>query len=178
MITARAVRRLAAAAAASVALILGSVPAGAAAQPEVLEATCVGSQVINYSPGLVLLAERTVQINGATSLDCVSTHVTGGTAGFSTTGSRSCTSATPSSGQEVITWNDGSTSVMTLSATVVSAGGTTVVTKNGTVVSGRFAGDLVVMVLTGPTVSGLLACLTPQGLTQTSETVVLEITTV
>jgi hypothetical protein len=80
--------------------------------------------------------------------------------------------------QETITWDDGSTSVMALSSTVVSAGGTTVLTKNGTVVSGRFAGDLVVMVLTGPTVSGLLACLTPEGLTQKSETVVLEITTV
>lgn len=154
-----------------------TVPAtGAAAQPDVLEATCTGTQEIGYSPGLVLLEERTTTVSATSSYDCLSAVVDSGTSGFTTTDDRSCLSVTPAAGREIILWDDGSRSVLTVSATVVNAGGTTVVTKTGAVTDGRFDGAMVVATATGPTISGLLACLTPAGVTHTTQTLVLEIT--
>lgn len=151
----------------------GAAPASAQA----LEVTCTGSQTVTYSPGLVLFEDRDVQVDGSTSYDCISSSVTSGTSGFSVFGQdRNCVNVAPQSTTEVITWNDSTQSVLTLSVTIATVGGTTVVTKNGTVTSGRFAGDLAVVVVTGPAISGLLDCLTPQGLTVENDTVVLEIT--
>ena len=50
------------------------------------------------------------------------------------------------------------------------------VTRTGTVISGRFLGATVVEIVTGPTLSGLLDCLTTTGLTRSQETMVLTIT--
>lgn len=174
---ARTLRRALAGAAGAI-LALAAPAAGAAAQPNVLEATCVGTQEISYSPGIVLLTERETTVTGTTTYDCLSADVDSATSGFTTTGARSCSGLAPSAGRETLTWDDGTESVLTTSATVVSAGGTTVVTKNGAVTDGRFEGALVVATITGPTLSGLLDCLTPAGLTHTSETVVLEITSI
>ncbi|MFI2104583.1 hypothetical protein ACH436_14905 [Isoptericola sp. NPDC019693] len=166
------------AAAAGALLALAAPAAGASAQPQVLEATCVGTQEVGYSPGIVLLTERQTTVTGSTTYDCLSADVESGTSGFSVSDSRSCTSVTPSGAAETIRWDDGSESVLTMSSAVVSVGGTTVVTKNGTVTDGRFEGALALATITGPTVSGLLDCLTPGGMTHTSEAVVLEITSI
>jgi hypothetical protein len=149
----------------------------APAAADTLDATCTGAQQITYSPGLQLIP-RTVTTTGATSYSCQLSVVSSGSSGFSITDSRGCLSAVPAAAVETVTWNTGQQSTLTMTATVVTAGGITTVTKVGTVTSGLFAGDSVVVVVVGPALSGLLDCLTSQGLTQTTEQVTMEITSV
>ncbi|MFI2104587.1 hypothetical protein ACH436_14925 [Isoptericola sp. NPDC019693] len=149
---------------------------GATAHAEVLEATCTGTSTVHYTPGL-RLAPRTVDVDGGRQYDCLSATVSSGVSSFALDDvERGCLSAAPSAHVETITWDDGSSSVLSGTVTVVNAAGTTVVTKTGTVTAGRFLGAAVLQVNTGPTISGLLDCLTTTGLTTITETTVLEIT--
>lgn len=159
------------------ALVAGTT--GAPADADVLDVTCTGSQHITYSPGIVLSPERDVTTTVEGTYSCVSSDVTGATTYATFTGPESCLAvAEIESLSSTFTWNDGSTSTATYTTTVTYGVGTTVLTKTGTVTSGRFAGDTFLQVITGPNLGGLLACLTSTGLTENTETALLEITSV
>jgi hypothetical protein len=149
----------------------------ASADADVLDVTCTGSQHVTYSPGIVLSPERDVTTTVEGSYSCLSSQVSGATTYATFTGPESCLAvAEIETLTSSFTWNDGSTSTATYSTTVTYGVGTTVLTKTGTVTSGRFAGAAFLQVITGPNLGGLLACITETGLTENTETAVLEIT--
>lgn len=140
-----------------------------------LDATCTGTRTVTYTPGIVLLETREVDVAVSATYTCLSTAVSSASSSFTVHGPRSCVAAEGDSVAVTLTWNDGSTSTATYQQTAAYVGGTTVLTKTGSVQSGRFAGDSYLEVVTGPTVSGLLDCLTTEGLTERQATAVLEI---
>lgn len=77
-----------------------------------------------------------------------------------------------------ITWNTGATSTLSLNRTTTVAGAVLVITYTGTVTSGLFAGDTVLMTITGPSTDITLCTLGLGTVPSTYGVVVLEITSV
>lgn len=149
------------------------------ADASVLDVTCVGQESRTYSPGL-LLTDQSIDVDlDAVMSPCVSTDsgITAGTYTASYTQSLSCLDldANANNQTRVFNWNDSSSSTMTANRTVQRLTLTTVVTFTGTISSGKFAGDTAVLVVTvlNPSV---LNCLSSPGVTSTTGTVTLEIT--
>jgi hypothetical protein len=148
----------------------------------VLDATCTGTNTTNYSPGLAN-TPRTVTVQGTITMTCL--RVVGlplhGTITGGGTGTLNCALLqTPSSGSSTIAWTmlgaPHATSTYTYTSTVSpGASGTTVLILTGTITSGLFQGDTLVMTTVYANLD-LLACSTPSGLTSRSGPVVAEIT--
>ncbi|HEX3482821.1 MAG TPA: hypothetical protein VHT91_47760 [Kofleriaceae bacterium] len=140
--------------------------------------TCTGSSAISYSPGLTNTPRTVTYSETETYSSCTSTDTSltaGSTAGNFTFSGASCNGGgiiPPSS--YTISWNNSQSSTMTLTYTDVIIGGTEQVTGVGTVTSGEFTGGAVTIVWLYPVLNPLL-CLTSQGVTSQSGTVLLEI---
>ncbi|MGW2277801.1 hypothetical protein [Streptomyces sp. NPDC001770] len=112
---------------------------------------------------------------------CVSAStpaVTSGTATISAPpASRSCLSLlTAGTATITVTWNTSATSTLSLNRTVSLVGATIVNTYTGTVSSGLFAGDTVLMTIVQPSADITLCTLGLGTVASTYGTVVLEIT--
>jgi hypothetical protein len=140
--------------------------------------TCTGSSAISYSPGLTNTPQTVSYSETETYSSCTSTD-TSLTAGSSSTNftlaGASCNGAgTFPPSAYTISWNNGQSSTMTLTYTDVIILGTEQVTGVGTVTSGEFTGGAVTIVWLYPVLNPLL-CLTSQGVTSQSGTVVAQI---
>ncbi len=157
----------------SIAMIfaLPVVGSGAIASATPVDLVCPLAATINFSPGLTLLS-KPVQISGtasagtavssATPCSSVLTGVpyTGATGSVAGTGTLGCTLLGPgglagnASGTLPITWNNGDTSTITWSATLVAV----IPTVTASVTSGALAGSTLVV---APLPTGLTGnCLT------------------
>ncbi|WP_439676764.1 hypothetical protein [Embleya sp. MST-111070] len=171
----RTTRRLAVPALTAAIIALVPIPTAHAAD----STTCTGSSTVTYSPGLTF-TPRTVTYNEAETLtSCLSTDATltaGASTNTTTLPGASCLGAGPGSGTYTITWNNGHTSVLTLTYTDVIAAGVETVIGTGTVTAGQFTGGtaLVTTVLTAP---DPLQCLTTTGVTSQTGIVTAQITT-
>ncbi|WP_146616624.1 hypothetical protein [Kitasatospora sp. SolWspMP-SS2h] len=157
-----------AAAAVGAAAMLGALTA-APAHAAPLDATCTGTDTTTYTPGLTN-TPRTVTISGRISLSCLSPSrpaITGATiTGGGTAPDLTCAVLEqPSSGTSTIAWSDGSRSTYTYTTALgPGAAGTQVLTLTGTITSGTFAPDsLLIAVVFANT--DLNACNSTSGLT-------------
>jgi hypothetical protein len=131
---------------------------------------CTVSSTVSYSPGITLTSSTqtitwSVQYSGCTSTTGATVAV--GSRGGNTTRARSCLAVQPPfDGPFTITWDDSTTSVIDGEGQAEDVGGQTVYTITGTVTSGRFAGDLIVEVVTQSSLN-LLACATTGVTSQT-----------
>ncbi|TDT42580.1 hypothetical protein EV562_101550 [Streptomyces sp. BK208] len=121
-----------------------------------LDATCIppSSSNLTYSPPLTNVPQVSTPSLSWQLGPCVSTSVPALTSGTATvTGTpqpRTCLELlSAGQGTRTIHWNTGATSTMSLNRTVTLAGTALVVTHPGTVTSGLFAGDTVVITETG-----------------------------
>lgn len=158
--------------ASTVALLLGAlaVPQPASAST-LIWVTCTGTNVINYSPGLTN-TPQTVTISGQDeALGCVDLArpftPLRFVAPFSGTFSTSCTALLAGgTGTQTFQWNTGETSnwdwTLRFSNTV---NGQLFAIADGPITSGLYAGANVRQVITEIT-EDLLACSTPEGMTQ------------
>jgi hypothetical protein len=156
--------------------------AGAASAQPVLDATCVAGVMLNFDPPAMLVlppapAPFSTSTGGGMITGCVvfDEGPTTGTFTYSLTGNLTCTSAENVVGTLDIVWADNTESfadVTTLALGLGSVGGTAGLTA--TVVSGRFAGDqLLIANLRNPV--ALLQCVL-HGLSQTTGTASLTFT--
>ncbi|WP_426730589.1 hypothetical protein [Myxococcus faecalis] len=139
--------------------------------------TCPGTLQARYSPGMTNTPQTIATSVSGTFGPCVGTPLTllsaslqGGGAG-----QLSCLAGSTQS-MSTLTWNDGTTSTVSVSILVSARPlGEVVVTYSGTVSSGRFAGAdvLMVLVLAQTQVTG---CFTDEGVTATAGPVVLTLT--
>ncbi|GGY99290.1 hypothetical protein CP967_04235 [Streptomyces nitrosporeus] len=162
---------------------LATGPAGAASS-SVLDATCTGGNTTTYQPGLTD-TPATVTVQGTISMDCVSTDLTTplllhGTITGGGTGTLSCALLqSPTSGSSTIVWTTVGGGSYATSAydytTSLSPGtsGTTVLTLTGTVTSGLYAGDGILIATVFANLD-LTACSSPTGLTSRSGVVTAE----
>lgn len=143
--------------------------------------TCTGSSTLGYSPGLTFTPKTVTFSETDTFSSCTSTDTSltsGGFSGTFTVVGVSCNNADasgPTGDFYRISWNNGQSS--TIAGTVVTVaiiGGTQVFTAVGTVSSGEFTGDDVTITWVYPLLNPL-QCLTSQGVTSQSGTVVVEI---
>lgn len=135
-------------------------PASAAG---VLDATCTppSSATTTYSPPLTNTPQPSSSAISFQLGPCVSLSqpaLTSGTyARTNPARPRSCLDLlSSSSGTLTITWNTGQTSTLSVNVTTTIAGAALVVTQTGTVTSGLFTGDTVVITQTGPAANVLL----------------------
>ncbi|MFF7725859.1 hypothetical protein [Streptomyces sp. NPDC008001] len=147
---------------------VGSPAAAASSGGSLTTVSCpVGSQFTTYQPGLNLTSRYVDYVAHGTLAACLSSgsqDVKG--AKFTTTGSgnTSCLSGDVTE-KSVYHWNTGATSVVESRFKInLKPNGTTVVVSTGSVVSGLFAGATTVQTKILPN-TGLLACLSPQGMT-------------
>ncbi|MFD9238034.1 hypothetical protein ACFWB3_22615 [[Kitasatospora] papulosa] len=162
---------------------LAAGPAGAASS-SVLDATCTGGNTTTYQPGLTD-TPATVTVQGTISMDCVSTDLTTplllhGTIAGGGTGTLSCALLqSPTSGSSTIVWTTiggGSYAVSSYDYTTsLSPGtsGTTVLTLTGTVTSGLYEGDGILLATVFVNLD-LAACSSSTGLTSRSGAVTAE----
>ncbi|MFF4344199.1 hypothetical protein ACFY00_30265 [Kitasatospora sp. NPDC001540] len=129
----------------------------------VLDTTCTppSSSTTTYSPPLTLTPQPSSSTLSYQFGPCVSLSQPAVTSGTSTrtnpASSRSCLDLLGvSAGTLTITWNTGQTSTLSVNVTSTRAGAALVVTQTGTVTSGLFAGDTVVITQTGPAADVLL----------------------
>lgn len=158
------VRLVAAVVAAGGAVVAVPSPAGAV----VLDAQCAGTETATYDPGVTLSEQHVVSEVEAHYLTCLSSDpaITSGVVEIHAEGMLSCLSGTVS-GTQTITWNTGEVSSVAFTLAVsVRPLGQVVVIANGTVTSGKFAGDDVLQTaaVPAPTVA---QCLTT-GITEAS----------
>ncbi|MFF0484955.1 hypothetical protein [Streptomyces sp. NPDC004435] len=144
----------------------------------VADVTCpAGTDTVTYSPG-VTLTPASIAITDTQNLGaCVSSDptITNGTTITSFTAVRSCLNlGAAGAGNLTITWNNASTSTLSLNFVTNTIGGSVVSTGTGSVIAGKFAGDAAVIVYTGPVVN-LLDCVGP-GITSRTGAVSLALT--
>lgn len=167
-----------------VSLLTATAPASAR-ENELLDVTCTppSSNTSVYTPPLT----NTPQTVGTTPTiqlgPCVSPSTPGITSGTSVyTGppkTRTCLALlTAGTATKVVTWNTGATSTLSTNYTVTVAAAVVVVTYTGTVTSGLFAGDTVVMTHTGPATDITLCTLGLGTVPSLFGVVTLEITSV
>lgn len=140
--------------------------------------TCTGSAALGYSPGLTFSSQSVSWTLTDTHSSCTSTDtsLTAGSSSLSVTGVASCNTAGvyPNVPTYTISWNNGQSSTMSLTLTDAVVGGMEVVTGVGTVTSGEFTGAVATVVWVYTVISPL-QCLTSQGVTSQSGTVVVQI---
>ncbi|GEN09242.1 hypothetical protein SAMN05443572_105496 [Myxococcus fulvus] len=139
--------------------------------------TCPGTLQATYSPGMTNTPQTIATNVSGTFGPCVGVPLTLLSASLEGggTGQLSCLAGSTQS-MSTLTWNDGTSSTVSVSILVSARPlGEVVVTYSGTVSSGRFAGAavLMVLVLAQTQVTG---CFTAQGVTATAGPVVLTIT--
>ncbi|MGW4806892.1 hypothetical protein [Kitasatospora sp. NPDC004272] len=160
-------RRRAAAALGTAALACALLTGPAHAAP--LDATCTGTDTTTYTPGLTN-TPQSVTVSGTIHLTCLSlSHpaITAGTiSGGGTAPNLTCAVLEqPSSGSSTVAWNDGTHSAYTYSTALgPGAAGTQLLTLTGTVTSGTFNGDSLVITVVFAN-ADLTACDSPGGLT-------------
>ncbi|MFI2104586.1 hypothetical protein ACH436_14920 [Isoptericola sp. NPDC019693] len=181
--TRTALAALAGLAAAGALALVGAAPA----QADVLDATCTGSVEHEYIPGLKLVAAP-VDLDERVEYSCLGLSepavgtFQGGGGYYLQDVTYGCLSVGLAQHNETIAWTGFTgtnvNSVLSGTAVTTNVAGSTVVTVTGTVTSGMFAGDAFVRTTTTPNITGALACLSSTGLTESSGTTVLEITSV
>jgi hypothetical protein len=139
--------------------------------------SCTGSYHTTYDPGLTY-TPQTVEFSTTNNytICLLSPPITSGQSQASgPIPSASCTDlfSGGDSGQTTVTWNTGETTTYNWTALAEEIGGNLVDTETGHVVSGKFAGDLVVR--TSVTSISMIenGCSTPQGLQDQTGTVTL-----
>lgn len=138
-------------------------PASAA---NVVDIACLGSQTVTYAPGLTLVpTDQAVSVTTSYS-SCVSTAQPSITSGSSFVATnvpgRTCLSPLDTDTITVtITWNTNQTSTFTATRTVTDLAATILVTYTGTIVSGVFAGGLLVQVIEYPNIVTITCAITP-----------------
>jgi len=171
-------RMLAAAAfAASLASLAIGVPSAYAGPASI---TCTGTETATYSPGLGLIP-RTVTLNVSAAFGpCISSNpaIASGTAGTPPGGvpaRLACVSLlSPSAGEAVIRWNNGTTSRYSFNRSSQTVAGQLISTATGKVIAGEFLGRSVLSILVSPA-PNLLDCLSRGGLTKRTGAVTLAI---
>jgi hypothetical protein len=164
--------------------LLAAGPAGAH-ENGLLDVTCTppSSSVITYNPPLTNAPQiSTAALNWQLG-PCVSTSVPGLTSGTVSVvkppGTRTCLDLLAALSQTVtITWNTGATSTLSANLTVTKQGAVLLVTHTGTVTSGLFAGDTVVMTETGSATDITLCTLGLGTVSQIYSLMVVEFTSV
>ncbi|HWU08765.1 MAG TPA: hypothetical protein VN520_20685 [Streptomyces sp.] len=150
-----------------------ALPATTAAAADGIVSCPLGTQSTTYTPGLTFATpppQVDLEVTGTLGL-CVSTDLnhTAGTYDFTGSGNLNCLTGS-SAGVGRITWANPGTqpSVFTQSYSVaLRPNGTTVLVSTGPIVSGDFAGHTLVITIV-LTSTDLLACATPQGMTNTA----------
>ena len=156
-----------------------SMSAAPSAGAATVSATCVGTQHVNHSPGLLLLTPRvtTMAIDEIFS-PCVSPGHPGLTAvshsAFQTRPITCLELAVPNSFTKTLTWSTGQSSTFQFNQVASTVGGNTVVTLTGVITAGLFAGSSAIETITGP--ANTLQCLFEPGLTDRFNVVTLVIT--
>lgn len=169
-------------------LLVGALStAGSASAREsgLLDVTCTppSSNTAAFSPPLTL-APQNVGVNSSFQFGpCVSLSTPAITSGTSVATAppapRSCLDLlTASPTTRIVTWNTGATSTLSMNRTVTMAGAAIVLTYTGTVTSGLFAGDTVLMTSTQPSTDITLCTLGLGSVSSTYGVVTLEITSV
>ena len=131
-----------------------------------VNATCLGTQHVNHSPGLLLLTPRvtTLTINEIFA-PCISPGHPGITAqshsSFQTRPITCLALLSPNSFSKVLTWSTGDTSTFAFNQVATTVGGNTVVTLTGVITAGLFAGSTAIETITGP--ANTLECLFEPG---------------
>ncbi|MFH8755946.1 hypothetical protein [Streptomyces atroolivaceus] len=168
----------------TVALLAGAGPVSAR-ENGLLDATCTtpSSSSTTYSPPLTNTPQLSTTSSSWQLGPCVSASVPGLTSGsHSDTGtlrSRSCLELLSSGAVTLVfNWNTGATSTMSLNRTTTVVGAVMIVTMTGTVTSGLFAGDTVVITLASPATDVLLCTAGLGTVSSLYSTVVMEVTSV
>ena len=142
---------------------------------------CVGTETIEFSPGLTLTPQATtiaVTLDLATCTGISDPPVMSLFLQVAPTFTASCLA--PLDGllitqTSMYTWNTGDTSSMQLTVTGTRAGAVQIITGTGEIIGGLFEGASVVFVHTLP-IPGVLQCLAPPGVTEISGPAMMTIT--
>lgn len=167
-----------------VSLLAAAGPA-TARETGLLDVTCTppSSRTTVYTPPLTL-ASQSVGVTTNTQLGpCVSLSTPAITSGTSVStvppASRDCLGLlSAGAATQTITWNTGATSTLSTNRTVTMAGAVMVLTHTGTVTSGLFAGDTILITITQPATDILLCTLGLGTIQSVYGVVTLEITSV
>jgi hypothetical protein len=120
-----------------------SVSAAPAAEATTVDVTCLGTQHVNESPGLLLFTPRvtTLTVNEIFA-PCISPTHPGITAqshsSFQTRPITCLALLSPNSFSKVLTWSTGDTSAFAFNQVATTVGGNTVVTLTGVITQGLF----------------------------------------
>lgn len=129
--------------------------------------TCLGTQHVHETPGLLLLTPRvtTLTVNEIFA-PCLSGTHPGITAqshsSFKTRPITCLAVLSPNSFSKVINWSTGATSTFAFNQVATTVGGNTVVTLTGVITQGLFAGSTAIETISGP--ADTLECLFEPGL--------------
>lgn len=145
-------------------LVMAGVPFAEAATVDV---TCLGTQHVNHSPGLLLLTPRVTTLTvDEVFAPCTSPSHPGITArshrSFQTRPITCLALLSPNSFSKVLTWSTGETSTLQFNQLATNVAGNSVVTLTGVITNGLFAGSTAVETITGP--ANGLECLFEPGL--------------
>lgn len=134
----------------------GNAAAAQAREGGLVDVTCIppSSSSVVYTPPLSNVAQPVVSTQSWQLGPCTSISVPALTAGVHSQTSvprmRTCLDLLQSGAEtKTITWNTGATSTLSMNRTVSVAGAALVVTHSGTVTSGLFSGDTVLVTETG-----------------------------
>ena len=125
------------------------------AQAATVNVTCLGTQHVNHSPGLLLLTPRVTTLTVDEVLaPCISSSHPGITArshrSFQTRPITCLAVLSPNSFSKVLTWSTGNTSTFQFNQLATNVAGNSVVTLTGVITEGLFAGSTAVETITGP----------------------------
>jgi hypothetical protein len=141
----------------------GAIATGPAASAGIADIACTGTQVSTFSPALTSTVQNVTTTQNTALSNCLGLSQQGITAGLVTTsGSSAMACKTLLQSQAVtfnVTWNTGQTSTISGSTIYALAGPALVGTFNGTIQSGAFAGDTVVVTNTAPSLPYLMCVL-------------------
>ncbi|WP_141662932.1 hypothetical protein [Streptomyces sp. Wb2n-11] len=162
------------------ALMVFAMPAHAAAtapQQPLSAVQCTGSETTTYSPGVVFRPRNISLTTTGSFTSCLDTtsQVTAGAYAETFTLFAGCNNLLDDfTGQRVITWNTGATSVITGSGSSTAVLGQVITTFTGTVTQGLFQGSSVLQTITLPQ-PNTLKCLTT-GITEATGITTLTLT--
>ena len=171
--------RVAVVAAASIVAWALGVSTAPLANAATVNVTCVGTQHVNHTPGLLLFTPRvtTLTVNEILA-PCVSSSYPGITGrhqrSFQTRPITCLSLLSPNSFSKVLTWSNGATSTFDFNQVATTVGGNSVVTLSGVISDGLFKGSSAVETITGP--ANTLECLFEPGLRDRFNVVTLVIT--
>ncbi|MGQ4490257.1 hypothetical protein ACN6LM_000787 [Streptomyces sp. SAS_281] len=144
----------------------------AAADPLDL-ATCAGTATYQFSPG-VTNTPQNIQVTRDIDLGLCVTPLLASASNHVTAGLKCSNLLLATPGQLVLTWNNGQSSTFDYTTVFNTVNGVTSLIQSGSITSGRFAGSLAVLTMTGTTLD-LTAC-DNEGLTSNTLAATLVIT--